>query len=318
MIVSLTHEHDLDGLGSQAIIKRYFDLYKKGDSKNLMLLYVQYIDFNDKIKSILNSDKLPKELFISDIGFNEGFLEVFPFIKHAFTLGCRISWFDHHIVDPLVKDKIKSMTNIYLNDEMKCATQIVQNYFLPNDEIAHRIAELAYDSDFKPIKIKLANDLQSIIGFNRGEEKIQERRHIVDLLSRGNFTHRWFDSQLKKLNFWIEEQSNIALNTARKYQLDEKNQFIASFSGIGGGKINDILREKYPHLLAYIGIDIRYNEIIIHSDYINCRDFALSFGGGGHKKRAGFKYSLILSKDGTLNPEFIHDMKLELNNQLKT
>ncbi|MHA1747627.1 MAG: hypothetical protein ACTSYF_03165, partial [Promethearchaeota archaeon] len=76
MIVSLTHEHDLDGLGSQAIIKRYFDLNDKHASKNLTLLYAQYIDFSDKIKSILNFDDLPEELIISDIGYNEGFLEV--------------------------------------------------------------------------------------------------------------------------------------------------------------------------------------------------------------------------------------------------
>jgi oligoribonuclease NrnB/cAMP/cGMP phosphodiesterase (DHH superfamily) len=309
MIVSLTHEHDLDGLGSQAIIKRYFDLNNKHDSKNLILLYAQYIDFSDKIKSILNSDKLPKELIISDIGFNEGFMEIFPLMKKAFTLECRISWFDHHIVDPIVKEKIRLMTSIYVNDEKKCAAEIVQNHFLPDDDIAIRIAELARDSDFKPIKIKLANNLQSIIGFNRGEEKLQERRHMVDLLSKGKFTHKWFDSQLKNIQDWIEEQSNLALNTATKYQLDEKKEFIISFSGIGGGKINDILREKYPQLFAYIGIDIRYGEIIIHSDHINCRDFAMSFGGGGHEERAGFKYPNIFSSQGVLNQEFIKDVK---------
>jgi len=316
MIVSLTHEHDLDGLGSQAIIKRYFDLNNKHESKNLTLLYAQYIDFSDKIKYILNSDELPKELIISDIGFNEGFREVFPLMKEAFTLGCRISWFDHHIVDSFVKKKIKMMTSIYVNDEKKCAAEIIQNHFLPDDEIAIYIAELARDSDFKTKKFKLANNLQSIIGFNRGEEKLQERRHIVDLLSKGKFTHQWFDSQLKDIKLWIDEQSNLALNTATKYQLDKNKEFIISFSGIGGGKINDILREKYPYLFAYIGIDIRYGEIIIHSDHFNCRDFALSFGGGGHEERAGFKYKQIQLEDGKLNPQFIQDMRLELINQI--
>ena len=315
MIVSLTHEHDLDGLGSQAIIKRYFDLKDKDNTSKLMLLYAQYIDFSDKIRFILNSDEHPKELIISDIGYNESFLEIFPLIKKALARGCRISWFDHHIVDSDVKEKIKSMTTIYLNDEEKCAAEIVQNHFLPDDDIAIRISELAHDSDFKPIKIKLAKKLQSIIGFNRGEEKLQERRSMVDLLSNGEFSHQWFDSQLKSINNWIEEQSILALNTAEKYPLDKKKEFVISFSKIGGGKINDILREKYPGMFAYIGIDIRFGEIIIHSDYINCRDFALSFGGGGHKERAGFKYKEILSQEGSIDPQFIQDMKQELINQ---
>ncbi|MHA1669378.1 MAG: hypothetical protein ACTSV5_02245 [Promethearchaeota archaeon] len=317
MIVSLTHEHDLDGLGSQAIIKRYFNLKNIDNTSNLILLYAQYIDFSDKIKLILNSKEFPNELIISDIGFNEEFLEIFPLIKKAFTSGCRISWFDHHIVDPNVKEKIKAMTSIYVNDEKKCAAEIVQNHFLPDDDIAIRIAELSRDSDFKTKKFKLADNLQSIIGFNRGEEKLQERRYIVDLLSKGKFTHQWFDSQLKDIRFWIEEQSNLALNTATKYQLDKKIEFIISFSKIGGGKINDILREKYPDMFAYIGIDIRFGEIIIHSDYINCRDFAISFGGGGHEERAGFRYKQILSQDGKFIPQFIQDMKLELINQMK-
>ena len=309
MIVSLTHEHDLDGLGSQAIIKRYFDLNNKHESKNLTLLYAQYIDFSDKIKFILNIDELPKELIISDIGFNEGFLEIFPLIKKAFTLGCRISWFDHHIVDPIVKEKIKLMTSIYVNDEKKCAAEIVQNYLLPDDEIAIYIAKLARDSDFKTKKFQLAKNLQSIIGYNRGEEKFEERRHIVDLLSKGEFSHSWFDSQLNDIKVWIEEQSDLALNTATKYPLHENKEFIVSFSGIGGGKINDIVQEKYPNMFAYIGIDKRYGEIIIHSDHINCRDFAMSFGGGGHEERAGFKYPNIFSSQGIINQEFIKDVK---------
>jgi len=317
MIVSLTHEHDLDGLGSQAIIKRYFDLTNIDNSKNLTLLYAQYIDFSDKIKLILNSGELPTELIISDIGFNEGFMEIFPIIKKAFTLGCRISWFDHHIVDPIIKEKILDITSIYVNDEKKCAAEIVQNHFLPNDDIAIRIAELARDSDFKTKKFGLAKNLQSIIGYNRGEEKMQERRYIVDLLSKGEFSHPWFDSQLKDIQYWIEEQSNLALNTATIYPLNKNKEFIISFSGIGGGKINDILREEYPNIFAYIGIDKRYGEIIIHSDHINCRNFAVFFGGGGHVERAGFKYEQILLQDGTLNPQFIQDMKLELINQLK-
>jgi len=244
-------------------------------------------------------------------------MEIFPLIKKAYTLSCKISWFDHHIVDPRVKEKIRSMSSIYLNDENRCAAEIVQNYFLPNDDIAIRIAELARDSDFKTKKFQFATNLQSIIGYNRGEEKLLERRYLVDLLSKGEFSHPWFDSQLNEIQYWIEEQSNLALNTATKYKLDKDKEFIISFSGIGGGKINDIVREKYPQIFAYIGIDIRYGEIIIHSEHINCRDFAISFGGGGHKERAGFKYMHIQLDDGKLNPQFIQDMKSKLINQLK-
>ena len=44
MIVSLTHEHDLDGLGSQAIIQRYFNLKTEISGKDIIYYFADYTD----------------------------------------------------------------------------------------------------------------------------------------------------------------------------------------------------------------------------------------------------------------------------------
>ena len=125
IIISITHEHDLDGLGSQAILKRFHDLEKK----NLVYYFAHYLDFIEKIDHIL--EKNPEKLYITDLGFNDDFLAVFKNFKHAKDQGTKIFWFDHHIVEDKIQDEIRDFCEIYINDTKKCAAEIVQAHFLP-------------------------------------------------------------------------------------------------------------------------------------------------------------------------------------------
>jgi oligoribonuclease NrnB/cAMP/cGMP phosphodiesterase (DHH superfamily) len=300
MIISITHEHDLDGLGSQAILKRFFDR----ENEELILNFAQ------KVKNSL--EKSPEKLIITDLGFNQEFLEVFKVLKKASEKGTMIFWFDHHIVDKEVKEEIKDFCKIYINDTSRCAAEIVQNYILPDDDIAKKIAALAHDSDFKEYKYDNSNKLQLIIEFNRGELKNNEKRKMVDYLSKGMFENEWFKSQMKELKSWYDKQSKIALKNAKKIALPKNQELIMSFAKLGGGKITDLLRKKYKNLFAYVGIDTRFNEIIIYSSNFNCRDFARLFGGGGHRMRAGFQYERVLKNTDELNPTFLEKIKVRI------
>jgi oligoribonuclease NrnB/cAMP/cGMP phosphodiesterase (DHH superfamily) len=305
MIVSLTHEHDLDGLGSQAIIQRHFNLNSDSLNGEISYFFADYTNFVEKIKTILSVESIPSELIISDLGFNDSFKEVFPIIEEAGKLGCKISWFDHHIVDASIKEEIKSLIHVYINDTEKCAAEIVKNYYLKDDPIASKIAEFARDTDFRTNKYKLASDLQSIIGYNRGAQNNQNKHEIVRLLSKGDFDNPWFMEQLNALNKWLEEESTHTLNHAIIIPVDSFGDLIVSWAKIGGGRITRILKREYIGAKAFIGIDTRNNDIIIYSDYINCREFARKFDGGGHKERAGFKYSDIFEKFDVINPSFL-------------
>ncbi len=316
MIVSITHEHDLDGLGSQAIIQRHFNLNQEIHTDEIRCFYAHYIDFVEKVSNILDSETLPSQLIISDIGFNEDFVDLFSVFEKAKKQGCKISWFDHHIVDDLIKEKIRSLVHIYLNDTKKCAAEIVKDYYLPEDSIASKIAEYARDTDFRTDIYKLASDLQLIIGFNRGTHNDENKRRIVELLSQGDFENSWFNSQLKVLKKWHEDESTFALNHAKSIPMEPFGKIIISWAKIGGGKIANLLKKKFPEAKARIGVDTRHNEIIIHSDFINCRDFAKVFTGGGHKDRAGFKYPQIFEKDNALNKSFIDDIKEAILKQI--
>ena len=316
MIVSITHEHDLDGIGSQAIIKRHLDLSSETQQTEIIYMFATYVDFVEKIRVILNSDKIPSQLIISDIGFNDSFEELFTYFETAKTRGCKISWFDHHIVDDVIKERLRNLIHTYINDPKRCASEIVKDYFLPNDVISKNIAKFARDTDFRTQLFEVASDLQSIISFNRGDHNDHNKHRIVKLLSQGDFENKWFGSQLEALKQWLEEETSFALEHATIISLESFGDVVISWAKLGGGKITKVVRQKFPRAKAFFGIDSRHNEIIIHSDFLNCREFARDFKGGGHKERAGFKYSRIFDKPNMLTQSFLDEIKKNILKQI--
>ena len=316
MIVSITHEHDLDGIGSQAIIKRHLDLSSETQQTKIIYKFATYVDFVEKIRVILNSDKIPSQLIISDIGFNDSFEELFTYFETAKTRGCEISWFDHHIVDDLIKERLRTLIHTYVNDPEKCAAEIVKDYFLPNDAISNNIAKFARDTDFRTQLFEVASDFQSIISFNRGAHNDHNKHRIVKLLSQGDFENKWFNSQLESLKQWLGDESSFAIEHAIIFSLESFGDVVISWAKLGGGKITKVVRQKFPHAKAFIGIDSRHNEIIIHSDFLNCREFAKEFEGGGHKERAGFKHSHIFDNPNVLTQSFLDEIKKKILKQI--
>ena len=313
MIVSITHEHDLDGIGSQAIIKRHLDLTLEIPNAEITYKFATYVDFVQEIQAILISDRIPSQLIISDIGFNDSFEELFTYFETAKTRGCEISWFDHHIVDDRIKKKLRNLIHIYSNDPERCAAEIVKDFYLPNDTIANKIAKFARDTDFRTQLFEIASKFQSIISFNRGAHNDHNKLRVVKLLSQGDFENKWFSSQLESLKQWLEEESSFALEHAINISLESFGNVVISWAKLGGGKITKVIRRKFPHAKAFIGVDSRHNEVIIHSDFLNCREFAKEFKGGGHKERAGFKYSRIFDKPNVLTQSFIGDIKKRIS-----
>ncbi len=312
MIVSLTHEHDLDGLGSQAIIRRYFNLSSENRNNEITYFFADYTNFVEKINTILSTEPFPSQLIISDIGFNESFKDIFSVFKNAEKRGCKIFWFDHHIVGESIKEELKTLIHLYINDTKKCAAEIVKEYYMKNDPIASKIAEFARDTDFGNGKDNLASDLQLIISYNRGIQNDQNMHEIVRLLSQGDFHNPWFTQQLKPSKKWLEEESTFSLNHAMVFPVGLLGDIVISWAKIGGSQITRVLKQEYSNAKAFIGIDTRNKDIIIHSKFINCRELAREFEGGGHKPRAGFKYPHIFEKPNVLTQSFIEDIKKKI------
>jgi len=308
MIVSVTHELDLDGLGSQAIIQRYFSHFLKKKVK-LSLHYAHYTNFIDKIKEIFEVDLLPDQLIISDIGFNDDFNKLFSLFKEFNENSGKILWFDHHIIDISYKNELNKIVELFINDSNRCSAEIVKDYYLPDDQIAKKIAKFSRAIDFDTKNYQIASNLQSIIAYNRGSELNDVKKKIVDLMANGIFENKWISNQLINVKKWEDEQSNFALEHTLILEIEDFDNVAISFAKMGGGRSSQLLKERYPEAKVFIGIDSRYNEIILHSLYVNCRELAKYFYGGGHKDRAGFRYEKIFMHKDKIDPIFIQKIE---------
>ena len=313
MIISITHEIDLDGLGSQAIIKRYFTHFKNTKPNDILCYYAHYINFKEVVQEVLSKITPEGQLIISDIGFNEDFLELFPLFEKCKERDCKIYWFDHHIVEKKIQGELRRILEEYINDPNRCTAEIIKDYYLPHDSIAIKIASLSRDTDFKTKKYKIATIIQSIISFNRGNELKKNKEKIVTLLADGIFENEWYEEQLIKIRIWEEEQTQFAIRRARLIEIEGFGKVVISFAKLSGGKVVSILNEYCPKAKIFIGIDFRYNEIIIHSKYVDCRELARKFKGGGNINRAGFKYDKVITKNNEYNHKFIRDIKNNIN-----
>ncbi|MFX1420382.1 MAG: DHH family phosphoesterase [Promethearchaeota archaeon] len=309
MIISITHELDLDGLGSQAIVRRFFIKIKGEKTDRIKFYYAHYTNFMEIVKKTLKVIPTNGYIIISDIGFNDEFLALFPLFKEIRKKNCKIFWFDHHIIDEHIERKLNRSIDVYINDPTRCSAEIVKDYYLRDDSIAIKIASFSRDSDFHTKLYDTATNLQSIIAFNRGNKSNKNKRKVVEFMSEGIFENDWYNDQLAKIKVWEENESTFALKHRKIIEVEEFGNLVISFAKIGGGKIVRLLKDYFPNLKLYIGIDVRYNEIVIHSDYVNCRELARIFKGGGHKNRAGFSYSKAFAKINELSKEFLSIIK---------
>jgi len=295
MIILINHALDLDGLGSQAILKKYFE--KKDEELNLF--YAIYPNFIEIVRQAIKLK--PKKIIIADIGFNESFKEIFSIFKKAVNKGIQISWFDHHLVDSQIQEQLKQILFIYINDPQRCASQIVYDYFLPNNPIAKEIADYAYDADFNEKKFPISQNLQMIIAYNR--ENIKNLERIVDLLSKGKFNDYFIKNEIKKAQKWKDEQIIEIEKNYKIYPIENGKNLVISFARFSASRISRTLETKYPNNYLYMGFDERTNEVVIRSKHYNCRDIAISYGGGGHIGRAGFSSNIILIKNEETNKD---------------
>ncbi len=293
MIILINHALDLDGLGSQAIFKKYFN----NIDEKVKLFYAIYSDFINKVQKAISLS--PKQIFIADIGFNDSFRKLFPLFDIGVNKGIEIFWFDHHLVESKIQKQLKKRLKVYMNDPKSCSSKIVCNYFLPKDKIAQKIAEYAYDADFNEKKFPIAQNLQLVIAYNRGNQKKLE--NIVDLLSKGRFKDEFINNEIINAQKWITKQILKIEENYKSYPIEKGKNFIFSFAKFSASKISRILEEKYPNNYFYMGFNERTNEVVIRSNNYNCRDIAKNYGGGGHSERAGFSSDKILIRNEEVN-----------------
>ncbi|RMF55379.1 hypothetical protein D6745_02220 [Candidatus Woesearchaeota archaeon] len=154
-ITYLAHTDDLDGLLSHAVMRRTH-LLGGPRVENVEITYANIVDV------VRNLRVEEGRLIIGDTGYNATLNALEPEFRKLKEKEISVEWFDHH--DWSHSDRsLERFIELTLNPR-KCTTELVQERFLPRDEYAITLSQLAHQSDFgekNPDVILLENAVQA-------------------------------------------------------------------------------------------------------------------------------------------------------------
>ena len=292
-VVSISHQIDPDGLGSQAIIFRYF---RELNIEPIGFL-ADYYNFIEVFEKALAEN--PDVLIISDIGLNSRIIK--QIIEPLKNLKARKIWIDHHKAEGELRWKVEDAVDEFIHDTKVSAAILVQKRFMPNDEISKKIAQIGHNGDFD-IEDRLSNIFYTLIDYYRGSMKDLER--VRDMFIAGDFEDSKIIEEYLGAYKMFEAERDRIRNNLDVVTIEDRTMVVASSALLPRGKVTKFLSEFRKEDI-FMAIDTTNFRIGLRSDNTDVAAVAAVFGGGGHKHRSGFTYKNALDENNQLTNDFL-------------
>jgi oligoribonuclease NrnB/cAMP/cGMP phosphodiesterase (DHH superfamily) len=316
-VLSISHDKDVDGLHSAAIVKRYAE--SKGLKHDVILTdYGGFEKVFSKVAAFRNT-----LIIVTDLGMDESELDkVASGLKRAISQGCRVVWLDHHQWSDKAAKKILSLGNkpvLKVNHDF-CAAEITFKVLMPRDAISKELARIAHDTDFNLREIEVATaltDALSVIRFgalDRREDLTEALRPLLMSLAAEGISGVWDDSikrfkdplLSKKVEHYRKEKlKKMKKALAGHYDTEIHNRLVRIVempSGVTTTDMGTFLASAEN--LQDNGQDIEVADLLITmsqggmlgfrrgSEKVLCNAAAKLFDGGGHPYAAGGEYGM--------------------------
>ncbi|MDP8942191.1 MAG: DHH family phosphoesterase [Thermoproteota archaeon] len=187
-ILCLTHEQDVDGLFSGAILKNAFP--------DTLVFLTNYGQKNMEraaniIKSNVARSSKNGTIVITDLGIDDA-EDIKPIEDAAIdarNYGWDFIWLDHHVWSEEIKRRAQSFASLILSkDEMKCTAELVYERFAKNRRTCERIAKFAHNVDFRLPAVHKLPPLPELISYYRSLiNPYPKLQSIVNKASKGVF-----------------------------------------------------------------------------------------------------------------------------------
>ncbi|TFG12271.1 hypothetical protein EU537_10005 [Candidatus Thorarchaeota archaeon] len=329
-LFSISHDKDVDGIASAAIVWRY------ARSKNLehSLLLTDYGGFDQafaKVAAMRNT-----LIVITDLGMDEPAMNhAMPSLSQAASQGCRIVWLDHHLWSPAA---IKSLLSLENNPVLKvnpeyCAAEITQKVLMPRDETSKELATIAHDTDFNLREIEAASaltDAVSVIRFSaldKREDITESLKPVVEALAKKGIEGVWDsergrfrDTLLQKQVAYYQKERLKKMKKALVGHCDHSIQgqlvrIVEIPSGVTTTDLGTFLAaednlelegQRMP--VADLLITVSQGGMLGFrrgSEHVLCNEAAKLFDGGGHPYAAGGEYGMYSDFDAVCDDIFL-------------
>lgn len=180
-VLVFSHEQDVDGLFSAAILKIAFprcevNLTNYGLEKMTELARTIKSRVQQSVGTVI----------IADVGVNEdSYLPVFQALQYSKEKGCNNIWLDHHVWPDNPRLEIEKVCELVLHTEKegtkKCASELCFERFVPDNKLASQLAAIAHRTDFPDSAKFPIPPLTGLISYYLGFTELRERLHTVIL-----------------------------------------------------------------------------------------------------------------------------------------
>ncbi|MFW9794704.1 MAG: DHH family phosphoesterase [Candidatus Thorarchaeota archaeon] len=316
-LLSISHDKDVDGIASAAIVWRY----AKAKGLDFSVILTDYGSFDQIFANV--AKRRDTLIIVTDLGMDDTVLEtVNSGLIQAISNGCRIVWLDHHQWSDSAIKMILSLGNkpiLKVNHEF-CAAEIAHKVLMPRDEICMELAKIAHDTDFNLREIESASaltDAVSVVRFgaiDKKEDVTDALYPILAKLSEEGMNGVWNASTRKFNDALLEKRVD-------NYQKEKSKKMRKALSG----HCDQIIHEKLvrvveipsgltstdmgtfasdPENLAKIDKELKVADLLLSlsqggmlgirrgRDGVLCNAAAKLFNGGGHPYAAGGEYGL--------------------------
>jgi oligoribonuclease NrnB/cAMP/cGMP phosphodiesterase (DHH superfamily) len=282
--VVVSHTKDLDGLAAAAIAQREYP-----GSRVLLIDYSpEYVDWlEDKL-----GETSDEKVIVADIGCNKASIGRWAeLLKSLKSRRCEILWFDHHVWDndcltqvrPYVAEIVHSVTG-------RCAAEIVwEKIGNRSDLVEKRLSVLAHDSDFNLWKEPMSVALSQLISYYNhigGDEGLERKKRLVDLLSVGIFWTYYMDEELAVYRVLLEEEKKKLISSARVKTINGYRVVVAFRGAYSGTEAANLLFSEVGGDIAILVSSNGTLSIRSWRDDVNTKAIGEAFNGGGHLTKA--------------------------------
>jgi uncharacterized protein len=208
-ILSITHEQDVDGLFCGAILKNAFPdtfVFLTNYGHDNIKRASDIIKFN-----IRRSTKKTGLVVITDLAIDND-IDVKTIEEAADlskTYGWEFVWLDHHNWEKEIKQKLEPFATLIVVEDnikkLKCASELVVEYFALNRTACKRMANFAHITDFRLPQIYRLPPLPEMVTYYRSLPESYHKLHsIINKASRGIFGTRNYNKSTKRNIFHLK------------------------------------------------------------------------------------------------------------------
>ncbi|MGC9147938.1 MAG: hypothetical protein ACP5GI_00620 [Sulfolobales archaeon] len=299
IIISVSHEEDIDGIASASIILRFLGvdyLFLTNYHFNKWRYFVETVK---RLCYRFGKESTRVKMYITDLNLK-------PFMIRSLDnnlSNCSLKevyWIDHHKWDSESIDLVNSLNYfIIYGDKNFSATENLVNYLnVSKDPVANILAYLSRDSDFGLMKHVLTQPLTNVIRYivyiSRNKLFLKK---LVKKFSRGILWDHEINSIWKNSVEYINKALEETLRSIRIIEVNNRKILYTLSSPALSSKLilGNIYNVKFD--LAVIIYTNGSVTISRGRNDIDCSVIARALGGGGHEHIAGAQISPKIARD---------------------